>query len=79
MLACKIDWELKNGGAEGIRTPDPRDANAMLYQLSYNPTKNNLNYIKSCFCLQSKRHCTSVCTCSCLIAIVTHTEIGVQI
>ena len=27
------------GGAEGIRTPDPCNANAMLYQLSYSPTK----------------------------------------
>ena len=27
------------GGAEGIRTPDPRIANAMLYQLSYSPNQ----------------------------------------
>ncbi len=27
------------GGAEGIRTPDPCDANAMLSQLSYSPTR----------------------------------------
>ena len=26
------------GGAEGTRTPDPCDANAMLSQLSYSPT-----------------------------------------
>jgi hypothetical protein len=26
---------LKNGAAEGIRTPDPRITNAVLYQLSY--------------------------------------------
>ncbi len=31
---------LGKNGAEGIRTPDPRDANAMLYQLSYNPKKH---------------------------------------
>ena len=30
--------QMKNGGAEEIRTPDPRVANAMLYQLSYRPT-----------------------------------------
>ena len=28
---------IKTNGAEGIRTPDPRIANAVLYQLSYNP------------------------------------------
>jgi hypothetical protein len=27
--------ELNNGAAEGIRTPDPRITNALLYQLSY--------------------------------------------
>ena len=27
-----------NGGDEGTRTPDPRDANAVLSQLSYIPT-----------------------------------------
>ena len=29
--------EMKTGGEEGIRTLDPRVANAMLYQLSYFP------------------------------------------
>ena len=28
----------KGGGDEGTRTPDPRDANAVLSQLSYIPT-----------------------------------------
>jgi hypothetical protein len=28
----------KIGGDEGTRTPDPRDANAVLFQLSYIPT-----------------------------------------
>ena len=28
-----------NGGDEGTRTPDPRDANAVLFQLSYIPTR----------------------------------------
>ncbi len=27
------------GGDEGTRTPDPRDANAVLFQLSYIPTR----------------------------------------
>ena len=27
-----------SGGDEGTRTPDPRDANAVLFQLSYIPT-----------------------------------------
>jgi hypothetical protein len=29
---------LEGGGDEGTRTPDPRDANAVLSQLSYIPT-----------------------------------------
>ena len=29
------------GGGEGIRTPDPRVANAVLCQLSYTPDKRN--------------------------------------
>ena len=29
----------RNGGAEGSRTPDLRDANAALSQLSYSPTR----------------------------------------
>ena len=28
-----------SGGDEGTRTPDPRDANAVLSQLSYIPTQ----------------------------------------
>ena len=28
-------WRLDTGAAEGIRTPDPRITNAVLYQLSY--------------------------------------------
>ena len=28
---------LKDGGAEGIRTPDPHNAIVVLYQLSYDP------------------------------------------
>jgi hypothetical protein len=30
-----VTWD---GGDEGTRTPDPRDANAVLSQLSYIPT-----------------------------------------
>ena len=30
--------EAGSGGDEGTRTPDPRDANAVLFQLSYIPT-----------------------------------------
>ena len=30
------------GGDEGTRTPDPRDANAVLFQLSYIPTGDGL-------------------------------------
>jgi hypothetical protein len=28
----------RGGGDEGTRTPDPRDANAVLFRLSYIPT-----------------------------------------
>jgi hypothetical protein len=31
-----------SGGDEGTRTPDPRDANAVLFQLSYIPTGDGL-------------------------------------
>ena len=34
----------KPGGGEGIRTPDPRVANAVLCQLSYTPDKANLKF-----------------------------------
>ena len=30
----------KAGGAEGIRTPDPHNAIVVLYQLSYDPSRN---------------------------------------
>ena len=29
-----------DGGAEGIRTPDPHNAIVVLYQLSYDPNRN---------------------------------------
>ena len=29
-----------DGGAEGIRTPDPHNAIVVLYQLSYDPIRN---------------------------------------
>ena len=29
---------IMNGGAEGIRTPDPHNAIVVLYQLSYDPS-----------------------------------------
>ncbi len=32
-----IQPENFNGGAEGIRTPDPHNAIVVLYQLSYDP------------------------------------------
>jgi hypothetical protein len=33
-----LETTLEGGGDEGTRTPDPRDANAVLSQLSYIPT-----------------------------------------
>ena len=36
---------IASGGGEGIRTPDPRVANAVLCQLSYTPDKqSNLKF-----------------------------------
>ena len=31
----------KDGGAEGIRTPDPHNAIVVLYQLSYDPIQSD--------------------------------------
>jgi hypothetical protein len=33
----------KDGGAEGIRTPDPHNAIVVLYQLSYDPNQSAQN------------------------------------
>ena len=32
--------KLKDGGAEGVRTPDPHNAIVVLYQLSYDPIQS---------------------------------------
>ena len=42
--AAMLAWKRgrKRGGDEGTRTPDPRDANAVLFQLSYIPTGDGL-------------------------------------
>ncbi len=39
LIGSKPIRKAKDGGAEGDRTPDPRLAKPVLYQLSYNPTK----------------------------------------
>ncbi len=36
---------LRNGGAEGIRTPDPHNAIVVLYQLSYDPNPSACNLV----------------------------------
>ncbi len=33
--------QTKDGGAEGIRTPDPHNAIVVLYQLSYDPIRSS--------------------------------------
>ena len=38
-LGLLMGTSLKDGGAKGIRTPDPHVANVMLYQLSYRPKR----------------------------------------
>ena len=43
----EADWEratiIRNGGAEGVRTPDLLNAIQALYQLSYDPIKGAAN------------------------------------
>ena len=34
-------WEKKDGGAEGVRTPDLLNAIQALYQLSYDPIRSD--------------------------------------
>jgi hypothetical protein len=36
-------FRAKDGGAEGIRTPDPHNAIVVLYQLSYDPIQSDRN------------------------------------
>ena len=38
-------FRAKDGGAEGIRTPDPHNAIVVLYQLSYDPNQNGCNLV----------------------------------
>ena len=38
--ACSICCHVRDGGAEGIRTPDPHNAIVVLYQLSYDPIRS---------------------------------------
>ena len=57
----------KDGGAEGIRTPDPHNAIVVLYQLSYDPIqceKSNVPapFVKTfalLFCLAAEKMRTS--------------------
>jgi hypothetical protein len=37
---------LKDGGAEGIRTPDPHNAIVVLYQLSYDPIQKRRDKVR---------------------------------
>jgi hypothetical protein len=39
-MACHPKLGAKDGGAEGIRTPDPHNAIVVLYQLSYDPIQS---------------------------------------
>ena len=36
----------QDGGAEGIRTPDPHNAIVVLYQLSYDPIRSGAETVK---------------------------------
>ena len=38
-VPCRTAWGAASGGAEGVRTPDPRLAKPMLSQLSYSPVR----------------------------------------
>lgn len=37
LTGVTVKLAIKDGGAEGIRTPDPHNAIVVLYQLSYDP------------------------------------------
>ena len=37
---------MKDGGAEGIRTPDPHNAIVVLYQLSYDPIRSGRHTVE---------------------------------
>ena len=41
--------QIRDGGAEGIRTPDPHNAIVVLYQLSYDPNRAAKLRVASCF------------------------------
>jgi hypothetical protein len=45
----------KDGGAEGIRTPDPHNAIVVLYQLSYDPIRRLLNLPGPPFVAQAQK------------------------
>jgi hypothetical protein len=52
---CSVYAGEKDGGAEGIRTPDPHNAIVVLYQLSYDPiaerrqSKEPARFVKAVF------------------------------
>ena len=41
--SCGCLVSRRDGGAEGIRTPDPHNAIVVLYQLSYDPIQSGRN------------------------------------
>jgi hypothetical protein len=46
--------ENENGGAEGIRTPDPHNAIVVLYQLSYDPIQCSVSFKENAFGRKAK-------------------------
>src|SRR4029079_17898434 len=55
----------KDGGAVGIRTPDPHNAIVVLYQLSYDPIQKGRKLRTApAYCQKRNRFCPLNCACA---------------
>ena len=44
LVGMPVSGVFEDGGAEGIRTPDPHNAIVVLYQLSYDPSQVKVEF-----------------------------------